>query len=194
MNNPFKKNGAQKPRRAYDPQAAQRRQAEFMSGRNGVDSLGRFAFIIACVVFVISFFFRDNLVFDMAASLIAFALMAYAIWRSMSRNVSKRYLENARYQNVVRKVKAPFARIFPSRTARPSAGPSSAPKSSTDSQAGADNAWARLQRDRAARKKYGKDFKFFKCPQCGHTLRVPKGKGKIKITCPNCSNRFEAKS
>lgn len=194
MNNPFKKNGTQKPRRTYDPQAAQRRQAEFMAGRNGVDGLGRFAFILACIVFVISFFFGNDVTADMVVSFVAFALMAYAIWRSLSRNVSKRYLENTRYQAIARKVKAPFARIFPSRAARYNAGPSPASGPAAGSRAGTEGPWARLQRDRAAHKKYGKDFKFFKCPQCGHTLRVPKGKGKIKITCPNCSNRFEAKS
>ena len=31
-----------------------------------------------------------------------------------------------------------------------------------------------------------KTHRYFKCPQCKTYLRVPKGKGKIKITCPNC--------
>jgi len=29
-------------------------------------------------------------------------------------------------------------------------------------------------------------YKYFKCPTCKSTLRVPKGKGKIRITCPKC--------
>ena len=29
-------------------------------------------------------------------------------------------------------------------------------------------------------------YKYFKCPSCKCTLRVPKGKGKIRITCPRC--------
>ena len=37
-------------------------------------------------------------------------------------------------------------------------------------------------------------YKFFKCPACGNNLRVPKGKGKIKITCPKCGERFEKKT
>ena len=32
---------------------------------------------------------------------------------------------------------------------------------------------------------------FFKCPQCGTVLRVPKGKGRIRITCRTCGNVFE---
>lgn len=35
-----------------------------------------------------------------------------------------------------------------------------------------------------------KTHRFFKCPQCGVTVRVPKGKGKIKITCPKCKTSF----
>ena len=35
---------------------------------------------------------------------------------------------------------------------------------------------------------------FFKCPQCGTVLRVPKGKGHIRITCKSCSHIFERNS
>lgn len=39
-----------------------------------------------------------------------------------------------------------------------------------------------------------KSYKFFNCPSCKNTLRVPKGKGKIQITCPKCGERFEKKT
>ncbi len=39
-----------------------------------------------------------------------------------------------------------------------------------------------------------KSYKFFKCPACHNVLRVPRGKGKIKITCPKCGERFSGKS
>ena len=41
-----------------------------------------------------------------------------------------------------------------------------------------------------SRWKQGKTFRFYKCPQCGVTVRVPRGKGKIRITCPKCSHSF----
>lgn len=32
--------------------------------------------------------------------------------------------------------------------------------------------------------------KYFKCPNCKTTLRLPKGRGKIEITCPKCQNKI----
>ena len=39
-----------------------------------------------------------------------------------------------------------------------------------------------------------KTHRYFRCPQCKATVRVPKGKGKIRITCPKCQNQFVKKS
>lgn len=33
-------------------------------------------------------------------------------------------------------------------------------------------------------------YKHFKCPSCHQKLRVPKGRGKVEITCPKCSHSF----
>ena len=35
---------------------------------------------------------------------------------------------------------------------------------------------------------------FFKCPCCKTVVRVPKGKGKIEISCPKCNNKFIKKT
>ena len=39
-----------------------------------------------------------------------------------------------------------------------------------------------------------RDHRYFACPQCGQTVRVPRGKGTIKIRCPKCRTQFEKKS
>ena len=37
-------------------------------------------------------------------------------------------------------------------------------------------------------------YKYYKCKGCGAKLRVPKGKGKISITCPKCKTTFKSRS
>ena len=42
--------------------------------------------------------------------------------------------------------------------------------------------------------KSSKTHRFFKCPSCKNSLRVPRGKGKIHITCPKCGQRFDGRT
>jgi ribosomal protein S27E len=44
------------------------------------------------------------------------------------------------------------------------------------------------------RQKERKTHKFFKCPSCRNILRVPRGKGKLQVTCPKCGERFIKKT
>lgn len=39
-----------------------------------------------------------------------------------------------------------------------------------------------------------KTYKYIKCPRCAKTMRVPKGKGKVLVTCPNCKNKMEVRT
>ena len=39
-----------------------------------------------------------------------------------------------------------------------------------------------------------KEHVYFKCPGCGQQLRVPRGKGKITVTCRSCGASFQEKS
>ena len=51
--------------------------------------------------------------------------------------------------------------------------------------------WFRSLRDRWRQRK---EYKFFRCPACHALLRVPRGKGKLSLTCRKCGNRFERKT
>ncbi len=39
-----------------------------------------------------------------------------------------------------------------------------------------------------------REHKYFSCPKCRQPVRVPKGKGKIAITCPKCREKFIRKT
>ena len=90
--------------------------------------------------------------------------MGFAAFRTFSRNFAARQQELARYLTAERKLR---------------------------------NWWQNLS---IRRKNYvnvrqdKKNFKYLACPQCMQKLRVPKGKGRIRVTCSKCGNRFEAKS
>lgn len=43
-------------------------------------------------------------------------------------------------------------------------------------------------------KRTDKAHKYFKCPNCGQQLRVPRGAGKLRVTCRSCGVSFEEKS
>ncbi len=49
-------------------------------------------------------------------------------------------------------------------------------------------------RDSRVRFSMRKEYKFFTCPTCHTRLRVPRGKGKLQITCSKCGNRFSGKT
>lgn len=39
-----------------------------------------------------------------------------------------------------------------------------------------------------------REHRYFRCPNCGQYLRVPRGKGRITINCRSCGVSFEEKS
>ena len=47
--------------------------------------------------------------------------------------------------------------------------------------------WQMRWRDR-------KYYRYFKCPACHGTVRLPRGKGKLRISCPHCREVFFRKT
>lgn len=39
-----------------------------------------------------------------------------------------------------------------------------------------------------------REHRYFECPRCHQTVRVPRNKGKISITCPKCKEQFIKKT
>ena len=116
----------------------------FMSGRYGTDRLKVVILCVGVAASIIYAFLQGSWV-GQIFFVLSYALMILAIWRSLSRNINKRYQENRRFCLMLDRVK-----------------------------------------DRKNR--------YFLCPRCRQTVRVPRGKGKIMITCPKCKEKFQRKT
>ena len=46
-------------------------------------------------------------------------------------------------------------------------------------------------KDQWANRKF---YHYYRCPQCHQKLRVPRGRGRIQISCPRCGTQFIKKS
>lgn len=128
-----------------------------MVGRYGNDHLNAFLMLIALVVAIINaLFFRKVEIVNIILSAIVWILLIINIFRSMSKKVYRRQIENANFL----KMMAPYRKYW----------------------------------NLAKRQAADKDHKYFMCPKCGQNVRVPKGRGKITITCPSCRTKFDRKS
>ena len=50
--------------------------------------------------------------------------------------------------------------------------------------------WFRTFRSRLT----DREHRYYRCPQCRQTIRVPRGKGTLLIRCPKCQRQFEKKT
>ena len=59
-----------------------------------------------------------------------------------------------------------------------------------------EKVWWPISRRMAGKRqqRMDKEHCYFTCPGCGAVCRVPKGKGRIVITCPRCGNEIHGKS
>lgn len=60
------------------------------------------------------------------------------------------------------------------------------------------NTYRRYQENRKFLQIYDRlkdrEHRYYDCPKCRQTVRVPRGKGKISITCPRCHEKFVKKT
>lgn len=137
----------------------------WLQGRYGFDQFSRTLFIAALGVSVISWFFgRRAAGVYYALRGVTLALMGFAAFRTFSRNFAARQQELGRYLTLERKVRSWWQNLSIRR-----------------------KNYVNVRQDK-------KNYKYLACPQCMQKLRVPKGKGRIRVTCSKCGNRFEAKS
>ncbi len=139
------------------------RLQEFMRGRNGTDELNRFLLVVALIILLIGFFTPGTIV-ALICDPLCLVLLLVIYFRMLSKNLTKRRSENQRYRDIIAKFGKPF-------------------------ESARDNSKRNRTRTTAAAP-YLKENKVYTCKSCGQMLRVPKGKGKIKVTCPKCGASF----
>ncbi|MEL7610734.1 MAG: hypothetical protein AAGU74_14675 [Bacillota bacterium] len=133
-------------------------------GRYGMDRLNRTLIFIAVGISVVSLFLPRASTAGMIITGVSTALIIVVLLRMFSRNFAARQSELYRYLALENKLRA---------------------------------FWARARggyRKQADELKDRRKYKYLTCPQCSQRLRVPKGKGKLRVTCTRCGNRFETKS
>ncbi len=116
----------------------------FMEGRYGNDRLNMYI-LGAGLVLVLIYAFIPNALVQLILWAASYALMFWAIFRMLSRNVYKRYQENRKFLQFFDRIK-------------------------------------------------DRDHRYYDCPRCRQTVRVPRGKGKISISCPKCKEKFIRKT
>ena len=116
----------------------------FMVGRYGTDKLNMAILGVGLLLSLISLFVNNDMA-DLVLTIVSYALLFWAVYRTFSRDTYKRYQENRKYLLLIDRIK-------------------------------------------------DRERKHFECPRCHQVVRVPRGKGKIAITCPKCKERFIRKS
>lgn len=137
-------------------------------GRYGNDHFNRALGIAAMALVLISIFLPRMGIARMAVSGISTVLIVWMIVRMFSRDFSARASENAKFLAWWTPLENKLRAFFNGSRART---------------AGHNPTFAE-------RRKY----KYFICKQCAQRLRVPRGKGKLRVTCTRCGYKFEIKS
>lgn len=144
----------------------------YFNNKNGADELS-VTLVVAGVILLVAYPFFTNKIVQACFVIAALLCLFFGIWRSFSKNIGKRRTENQA-----------FVSFFKSESKE---------EKEAKRKLKEENR-AREEQRKAQRKEEEKVYAFFRCPKCNKELRVPKGKGKIKITCPNCSEQFIRKT
>lgn len=160
--------------------------ANLMRGRYGTDNLNRFLLIVAFAVIIIDMFLRWRIL-----DLVTVALLIYVYCRMFSRNINARYRENQKFLQFTAKFRKGRSGGGYGSSGGYSGG-SYGGNSSGGSYGNSGNTGGFGGFGGAGRTK-DKTHKILRCPGCGEKLRVPKGAGKINISCPHCGTKFVKK-
>ena len=141
-------------------------KGKFSNGIYGIDTL-TVVILIFAAIFI-----------NMRAGymwLVGVAFLGYAGFRMFSKNKQKRYQELQQFNKLTRKLKhylAPLGNLIITGFAKLSK-------------------WLKTFKTQMQQRK---KYVFIRCPQCNNTLRLPRNKGKLSVSCPVCKMGFIKKT
>lgn len=138
----------------------------FLYGTYGFDLLSMFLMVLSLI-----------LSFGRYTSLLGFVLLIIILFRAFSKDIYKRTAEQNKFVSLVNKILNKFGKSLPYNL----------PRGSLDV---IPMMFSNIKRNFQQRK----GFKIVKCPKCHQKLRLPKGQGKIIVTCKRCNNEFKLKT
>lgn len=143
--------------------------------RRALDELGRTLLITGIVCTIAgTLLFRYGTWPRWVLSILAAAVLIFCVIRMLARDQTRCYRQNMRFLTVCTAVRDFFRRLFRRRPYTPTHRARKARKNPT---------WSEIRQ-----------YKYFICPQCAQRLRVPRGKGRLRVTCTRCGHVFETKS
>ncbi len=137
------------------------------AGRRGPDAVCGVLFVAGLALSVVAWLTKSQLL-----GWLVYLPWVLALLRMFSTRLEQRYQENRRFVQWWQGLKAKLQGLRRPGAAQPGA---------TDAHGRAKN--GPYVPDSAA-------YHPFACPACGQKLRVPKGRGKVVVTCPKCGREF----
>ena len=134
-------------------------------GRYGFDEFSRFLLISGLGLQFIALFLPAVEWLNLLR-LAGLALIIWALFRMFSRNLAARQAEARRFNFMRQDWRNRLQNLR--------------------------QAWPRLWNGQWWREH--RTYKYLRCPRCAARLRVPRGKGRIIITCTRCKHKIESKT
>ena len=141
-----------------------------------LDTLNRTLLIGGFAASLLARFFADRSPGNLICLGLSTAALIFAAIRLLGGNPQRRAQENLKFLTLVTGIQTFFRNLF-----KKSGSTTVHQKKQRKSRN--TPTWAEL-----------KQYKYFLCPQCTQRLRVPRGKGRLRVTCTRCGNKFEIRS
>lgn len=136
----------------------------FLRGRYGSDQLGWVMFFVSFALEIIGRFTGIRIIYW-----IGIILFIWMFARMFSRNIYKRQEENQKFLNFKNRILN--WNYFRKQKRK--------------------GTYTYSKNEQARNGKNGTVYCYYYCPSCKQQIRIPAGKGRIKVTCPKCGTVFE---